>query len=251
MYASMKNHFTCFKKSYASLWKSTCISFAIIILYILTSNLPEIFPFAGILWSTLFNISLAIVANTLFCYYQMFLPQYLKREKFKPTILNSLILIQRNMSVDIEALYKINFKFQKKFEDMTEEELGILCKKGLDENSPSLMKRTADTPNESNPRNYHLTHISILDSLHESAILIKDECRQLLTLYSSVLEPDESYFLINLLSNRCLFLFETYFTFRKPLMGISFGFIDGSNPYLVAFQADYKNLLNLIQKFKQ
>lgn len=238
-----------FKKEYSNLYKSTRNSCVFIVIYILTSELPELFTFAGIIWSTIFNICLAIIANTLFCYYQMFLPQQLKREKFRSTILQSLKSIRLNMSMDIEALYKINHATSKNFEDMDANELGTLCRKGLDENGPR-MKRTADSPDESNPQKYHLTHISILESLHESAISIKQECQQLLNLYSSVMETDESSFLIHLLGSRCLSLFETYFTFNKPLKGISFGFVDGSNPYLVDLQKDYLELLKLIQKFE-
>ena len=238
-----------FKKAYSNLFKITCISCCLIVIYILTSELPELFTFAGIIWSTIFNICLAIIANTLFCYYQIFLPHQLKRENFKRTILSSLKSIQQNMSTDIETLYKINHSTPKKFENMSAEELGTLCRKGLDENSLT-MKRAADDPSESNPQKYHLTHISILESLHESAISIKQECQQLLNLYSSVMETDESRFLIHLLGSRCLSLFESYFTFDKPLKGISFGYLDGSNPYLVDYQRDYWALLDLIQKFE-
>lgn len=239
-----------FKRAYSNLFKITCGSCCIIVIYIFTSELPELFTHAGIIWSTMFNISLAIIANTLFCYYQIFLPQQLKREKFKSTILSSLKSIQSNMSADIESLYEINYSTTKKFEDMNTEELGILCRKGLDENSQHKMKRAADDPDESNPRNYHLTHISILESLHESAISIKQECQQLLNLYSSIMETDESSFLIHLLGSRCLSLFESYFTFCKPIKGISFGYLDGSNPYLVSYQQDYCDLLTLIRKFE-
>lgn len=254
-----------FKNTYSNLYKITCISCFFIVIYISASCFIDLFPFVDTIksyktlsimltimmniWPTLFNVCLAIIANTLFCYYQIFLPQQLKRDEFKSTFLARLKSIQQNMSMDIETLYKINYSSSKKFEDMDEKELGILCKKGLDNDSPR-MKRTADSPDEANPRKYYLGHISILESLHESAIFIKQECQRLLNLYSPVMETDEFRFLIHLTGSKCLSLFESYFTFNKPLEGISFCFVDESNPYLVDLQRDYIELLKFIQKYE-
>lgn len=264
------SHIRRFKKAYSNLYKITCISCFFIIIYISANCFLDLCPFVihpfvdsvrsykilniiitimVNIWPTLFNVCLAIIANTLFCYYQIFLPQQSKRDEFKSTILLSLKSIRRNMSMDIEELYKINHSASKNFEDMDEKELGTLCKKGLDNDSPR-MKRTADSPDESNPRKYYLEHISILESLHESAIFIKQECQRLLNLYSSVMETDEFSFLIHLTGSNCLSLFESYFTFNKPLEGISFCFADQLNPYLVDFQRDYVKLLKFIQKYE-
>lgn len=95
-----------FIRRYKALFILTVLSVIIALVYVFTADLPEWFPFAGALFTLLDTLGLAIIANCIFCYFQIYLPECREHERVKPTVSFSVSKILTLIGDPYERMYR-------------------------------------------------------------------------------------------------------------------------------------------------
>ena len=232
-----------FYKLYPTLCKLSFLSLIVVIFYAATYNWPPLFPGAGLLLTILFNFALAILANTLFCFTQIHLPERKKRQQYAPALLNILLQIKRLITGEIEHLYALEFHTEKKFEDMTDPELNKLFQNHLDEEARCMIH----APDEENPSDVYMYVPPIRDALHDAGCKIQELCTIASSLYPTAIYEGLPLLLATLYQNELLALYRNYFYRNQSIPGIRFGYSGDYNPAVSNLQKEYKKLLVAIQ----
>lgn len=115
-----------FIHQYTDLFGLTVASIVIAILYVFTSDLPELFPFAGELFALINALGLAIIANCIFCFFQIYLPECRGRERVRPLMQFYINKILRLIDDPYERMYHEKAKQNLEFDMIPEDELKTL-----------------------------------------------------------------------------------------------------------------------------
>ncbi len=119
-YAKIKAYLIGFTERFPLLSILTVASFLISLLYVFTSDLPELFNFAEELFVLVNTLGLAIIANCIFCFFQIYIPEIKEKEKIETAINVSLTKILKLISDPYERIYKIKNNCQTPFESIPE-----------------------------------------------------------------------------------------------------------------------------------
>lgn len=90
MIKKIRKKLSLYIKEYKNLSILTIISILIVLLYTFTSEIPELFKYGEETFFMAYSISIAIISNCIFSYFQIFIPKYNKRDLFIKRIINSL-----------------------------------------------------------------------------------------------------------------------------------------------------------------
>ena len=112
-----------FIRRYKALFILTVLSVIIALVYVFTADLPEWFPFAGALFTLLDTLGLAIIANCIFCYFQIYLPECREHERVKPTVSFSVSKILTLIGDPYERIYRQKTGRELGFDEISEDEL--------------------------------------------------------------------------------------------------------------------------------
>lgn len=115
-----------FIHQYTALTVLTVISAVIAITYVFTSNLTEWFPFAGEIFALINALGLAIIANCIFCYFQIYLPECRGLERVRPLMQFYINKILRLIDDPYERMYHEKTKQNLEFDMIPEDELKTL-----------------------------------------------------------------------------------------------------------------------------
>lgn len=118
--AKIKVYLIGFSERFPLLSILTGASLLISLLYVFTSDLPELFNFAEELFVLVNTLGLAIIANCIFCFFQIYIPEIKEKEKIKTAIDASLTKILKLISEPYEHIYKIKNECQAPFESIPE-----------------------------------------------------------------------------------------------------------------------------------
>lgn len=112
-----------FIRRYKALFVLTVLSAIIALVYVFTADLPEWFPFAGALFTLLDTLGLAIIANCIFCYFQIYLPECREHERVEPTVSFSVSKILTLIADPYERMYRQKTGRDLRFDEIPEDEL--------------------------------------------------------------------------------------------------------------------------------
>lgn len=100
------NKLILFIKQYKNLSRITAFSLIISLTYIFTNHLSEVFIYGEEIFSLINNLALALIANYIFCYNQVFLPDYKRKQKMSQKIVMELQEVIDLMGRPFEQIYK-------------------------------------------------------------------------------------------------------------------------------------------------
>ena len=224
-----------FIREYTALAALTAISTVIALVYVFTSNLPELFPFAGELFALVDALGLAIIANCIFCFFQIYLPECRERECVKTVMSISLNRILKLMRDPYERMYQQKTGVTLSFEEIPEEEMKTLLD-GIDPKGSLGYHAIAPNGTVISPATYAIIYSHI-----ENA---RKEIEQFISMYGKYLDANCISTLMEI--HKCTY-FTTITTFHNT------GVLDkltniGPSEDLVSVQQLYKRLKEYVSE---
>ena len=115
-----------FIRQHKDLCRLSALSVLVSIAYVFTADLPEWFPFAEDLFALINALGLAIIANCIFCFFQVYLPERRERECVEPVMSLSIEKILRLIGDPYERIYHQKTGMNLDFDKIPKEEMKTL-----------------------------------------------------------------------------------------------------------------------------
>lgn len=115
-----------FIRQYKDLCRLSALSVLVSIAHVFTADLPEWFPFAEELFALINALGLAIIANCIFCFFQVYLPERRERECVEPVMSLSIEKILRLIGDPYERIYHQKAGKNLDFDQIPKEEMKTL-----------------------------------------------------------------------------------------------------------------------------
>lgn len=185
-----------FIRQYRDLCLLSALSVLVAIAYVFTADLPEWFSFAAELFALINALGLAIIANCIFCFFQVYLPERRERECVEPVMSLSIEKILRLIGDPYERIYHQKAGTNLDFDKIPKEEMKTLLE-GVDPKGDLGYKAISSDSRLVAPPTYWVIHQNI-----EKA---QKEIEQLIGLFGKYLDGEEVSLLMNI--HKC-----SYFT---------------------------------------
>lgn len=186
------------------------------------------------------NLALALIANTIFCYFQVHRPEYLRKTKIRKVVQQSLFQIKHLMSVRIEHIYQQKYGQRIAFQDMPIDKLGSLFNNML-----SMESCAAKTFNENIQKCECFTN---LEAISSSCVEIADLCTYILSSYASDLDEEILLILEHIYKSFFLVFFRTHAGELTSESSWSEYFLHMQKPYIEEYQKAYIQLIQRLNK---
>lgn len=190
-----------FIRQYRDLCILSALSVLVAIAYVFTSDLPEWFPFAEELFALINALGLAIVANCIFCFFQVYLLEQRERECVEPVMSLSIEKILRLISDPYERIYHQKTGKNLDFDKIPKEEMKTLLE-GVDPKAESGYKAVSPDSKLVSPPTYWVVYQHIEKT--------RGEIEQFIGLFGRYLGGEEISLLMNI--HKC-----SYFTLITQL----------------------------------
>ena len=118
-----------FCKQYKLLSILTLISFVLALAYIFAPDISEIFPYADGIFTLINTLGLAIIANWIFCFFQVYIPSYQEAQKVEKSKEMAIKKILIAMAEPYEKIYTLKTKTNISFEKISSKDLKSLLDK--------------------------------------------------------------------------------------------------------------------------
>lgn len=200
---------------------------------------PEAFPGDAALFDFLNNLSLALIANTIFCYFQVHRPDYLRKIKIQKTVCQSLFQIKHLMSFRIEHIYQQKYGEHIAFQDIPADKLGSLFSDMFPKESCAVK-----TYNEDIEKCECLTN---LEAICLSCVEITDLCAHLFS-YASDLNEDVLSILEQVYKSFFVSFFRTHIDDLKFNSSWCDYFLFVQDKYTGDYQKAYIRLIQYLEK---
>ena len=169
-----------FFKEYRSLSVLTLGSIIIVLAYTFTKNIPEFFVLGEEIFFLFYSISIAIISNFIFSYFQIYTPKFNKYNMFIKRIINQLTQIKLRLENGPNEIYHLKYKIAiNKIEDIPDDKLKSLIK-DFDLLSETENRYFANT----------LHKMTILDMIKNDKTIINDTIDNILSRYGDLMDAD-------------------------------------------------------------
>ena len=201
-------------------------------------QLPEIFPGGSALLTFFNNLALALIANTIFCYFQVHRPDYFRKIKVRKAISQSLFQIKHVISFRIEHIYKEKYGTHVLFQDMPLDKLNTLF-------DDMLLKKSCavKTYNEDVEKCEYLTN---LDAICLSCVEASDICTHILQSYSTDLDEELLSTLEQIYKSFFVVFFRTHANENNPGSSWWEFFLRAQKSYTQELQKAYIRLIKYL-----
>ena len=142
-----------FIRQYKDLCRLSALSVFVAIAYVFTADLPEWFSFAEELFALINALGLAIIANCIFCFFQVYLPERRERECVEPVMSLSIEKILRLIGEPYERIYHQKTGKNLDFDKIPKEEMKTLLD-GVDPKAESGYKAVSSDNRLVSPPTY-------------------------------------------------------------------------------------------------
>ena len=231
-----------FCSSYRVLFVLFLISMGVSVVYIcdMAFILPEVLPGGSELLSFLYNLSLAFIANTIFCYFQVHRPAYIRKNSIRNAVQQSIMQIKHLISFRIENIYYEKYGERVALENISSDKLESLFTNMLSRKSCVIKKPDCNIQKCECFTNFEALGLTCTE--------VSDLCTHILAAYA----PDLSKDIISALEHIYKSFFVSFFRSNYPRMegdnSWSDLFLTMQRPYTEQLQAAYKELLHCIEK---
>lgn len=178
-----------FIRQYRDLCRLSVLSVLVAIAYVFTADLPEWFPFAEELFALINALGLAIIANCIFCFFQVYLPEQREQKWVEPVMSLSIKKILRLIGDPYERIYHQKTGQSLDFDKIPSEEMKTLLE-GVDPRAESGYKVVSSDNKLVSPPTYWVVYHHI-----EKA---RDEIEQFIGLFGRYLGGEEISLLMNI-----------------------------------------------------
>lgn len=219
-----------------------CVSLCISIFYSCNMTFRWFATSSGVAIALNFinNLALALIANTIFCYFQVHRPEYLRKTKIRKIVQQSLFQIKHLMSFRIEHIYQQKYGERIAFQDMSIDKLGSLFNNML-----SMESCAVKTFNENIQKCECFTN---LEAISSSCVEIADLCTHILSSYASDLDEEILSILEHIYKSFFLVFFRTHAGELTSESSWSEYFLHMQKPYIEEYQKAYIQLIQRLNK---